>query len=798
MQRFLFIPTFIFLSFLSKAQQTNVFIKVINPSKEPIPSATVTVVSVPDTIHQQTNITDSSGTISFQLVPQHPYIVRVSSVNYRPLERNITVKGDNPIFTFTLEPASKSLSNVVVTATRPLMRQEEDKTIVEPEVLAAASTNAYELIEKIPGIYMDQDGNIYLNSTTPATVYINGREQKMSAADIATLLKNLPPNAIASIEIMRTPSAKYDASGSGGIVNVVLRKGVRIGLTGSVTGGLNQGQYGNQFIGINLNNNNGKLSTYLNLQVGHRNTYERIKTDRIFTPDSLLSQDAYTTYPSGNYYIGYGLNYQLNKKWELSYDGRLSYSNTNNNSTNLSQISSIENNQVTASNEAKVRNSGSNYNLTQGANLKYKIDSLGSEWVTDLSYTYSPNNTDQQFTTTFKMPSYPDVNGIGHLDNKLQFFAGQSNLSKKLPGLVTVETGVKVTDVHFKNNTSYFYNSNGTMVPDNIRTGSYEYTENINSGYLQASKNLSGIIVKIGTRVENTNMNGHQLIPKDTSFNIHRTDFFPYVYLSKSIMKVMGYDIRAYLVYRRTITRPAYDYLNPALRFVDPYLYDTGNPTLRPQFTSNYEANISADEHPLFAVGINQTRDIFNQVIYPTDSSRRIFYRTYDNLGSNKEIYFRALGAIPPGKRYFFVAGVQYNHNFYQGAYESKPLEFKRGTYTIFSYQTFKVTPLTQLVLNGFVRFNGQLQFYELSTFGSLNLSLAQQLFKKKLTVTLSGTDILFTNKNQFTLMQGTVNASGFRESDTRRFGINIRYNFGIRKKEENNLLNAISSERTN
>jgi hypothetical protein len=85
------------------------------------------------------------------------------------------------------------------------MRQEDDKTIVDPENLAASSTNAYEIMEKIPGLFVDQDGNIYLSSTTPAKVYINGREQRMSTLDIATLLKSLPPNAIASVEILRTP-----------------------------------------------------------------------------------------------------------------------------------------------------------------------------------------------------------------------------------------------------------------------------------------------------------------------------------------------------------------------------------------------------------------------------------------------------------------------------------------------------------------------------------------------------------------------------------------------------------------
>ena len=364
---------------------------------------------------------------------------------------------------------------------------------------------------------------------------------------------------------------------------------------------------------------------------------------------------------------------------------------------------------------------------------------------------------------------------------------------------MTVEGGLKTTHVDFESNSAYFRSENGITKPDLSRTSSYEYKETINSAYVQASKTLFGLTLKAGTRLENTNMNGHQLTPKDTSFKLNRTDFFPYVYLSKGIMTIAGYELRAYLVYRRTISRPAYEYLNPFPRYVDPYLYETGNPTLRPQFTQNYEANISVDERPLFAIGVNDTKDIFNQVVYQVDSNKRYSYRTYDNLGKNKEVYFRALGAIPPGKRYFFVVGAQYNHNLYEGLYQGKPLSFEKGSWTIFTYQQFKINQLTNLTLNGFARFNGQQQFYELTSFGSLNLSLNRQFFNRKMTVTLSANDLFFTNNNHFSLAQGTVNAAGYRESDTRRYGINLRYNFGIRKKEEkNNIFNVDSPEKGN
>jgi outer membrane receptor protein involved in Fe transport len=781
----------------TRAQQTSITIRIVNAKKEPLPFASVSVISVNDSNQYYDKVSDSSGIARFSL-PYQQYIVSVSSVNYAPFKKGITVKSDNPVFTFTAEIVSKSLQGVSVVSSRPVMRQEDDKTIVDPENLAASSINAFEILEKTPGLFVDQDGNIYLTSSTPATIYINGREQKMSTADIATLLKNLPPNSIASIEILRTPSAKYDASGSGGIVNIVLKKGVKIGLTGSVTVGGSQGKYGRQFIGLNLSNNNGKITTYVNMQVSRLSNSEEIGTNRLFASDTILSQNAVTVYHRNNYYTGFGLNLSVNKKWDLSYDGRINYSDFTNRTNNLSEIKKVSNNNPVTNNISNVTNYGNDFNLNQDISAKYKIDTTGSEWSSDISYNYSPNNSNQTFINTFIFPSFPVSGGDGKIKTQLNFFSVQTNLLLKFPHKITLETGLKSTNVNFNNTTDYFRENGGNRTKDVNRTSAYNYRENINAAYVQTSKNISGIVIKVGTRLENTNMKGRQVIPRDTSFSIHRTDLFPYVYISRNLMKIAGYDLRAYLVYRRTISRPGYQLLNPSQRFVDPYLFETGNPSLRPQFTQNYEANVSVDERPILAIGVNDTKDIFTNVIYQADSNRRVSYRTYDNLGKNKEVYFRALGAIPPGGKYFIVAGLQYNHNFYEGFYEAKPLSFKKGSWTIFTYQTLKLTPTTQLSLNGFARFKGQLQFYELSSFGALNFSVNQQLMKRKLVISASVNDIFLTNRNEFTIQQGSINATGFRNSDSRRFGLNIRYNFGFRKKEQNDMFNIESPEKTN
>ncbi|HEU4904244.1 MAG TPA: outer membrane beta-barrel protein, partial [Flavisolibacter sp.] len=117
-----------------------------------------------------------------------------------------------------------------------------------------------------------------------------------------------------------------------------------------------------------------------------------------------------------------------------------------------------------------------------------------------------------------------------------------------------------------------------------------------------------------------------------------------------------------------------------------------------------------------------------------------------------------------------------------------KPLSFKRGSWRFFTYHNFKASPTTNIFLNGFLMTNGQLQFYELSNFGQLNIGFSQQFLNRKLQLNVFGQDLFYTNKNEFVLTQGSVNATGLRKSDTRRIGIFLRYNFGIRKKEEPKL----------
>jgi iron complex outermembrane receptor protein len=763
-------------------QNKTVKLELISPKMNPIAFANLSLQSLDSTI-KKSQIADSNGVAILMVDVSKLYKVKVDAIGYQTETRSLKFDKSS-YFKILLKEKAGELKEVVVSSTKSLIRQEDDKSIVDPEPLAASSTNALETIEKTPGIFIDADGQIYLNGLSPAGVQINGRDLKMSAADLATLLKSLPPNVIQKIELIRTPSAKYDASGGGGLVNIILKKGVKLGLNGSVNSGFTQGKYGNQFIVLNLNNTNDKLSAYLNTQYNNNDGYSINNTDRFISADTLLQQKARTQSPNNSFYIGYGLSKSLKDKWELSYDGRLSVSNFDNLTNNQSYLKDLLNsNKQFNTTISMVDNKGDNYNINQSFRSKLKLDSASGEWITDFSYNYSNASTNQNYTNQL-MESGAIIKGLGNFGNDKNSFIAQSDIKKKWKGL-TWEMGIKTSLLLFNNNSKYTKTIAGTTSTDPFRTSNYNFKEQINAAYLQSSKTWGAIVLKFGTRLEQTIMEGHQIVPKDTNFSVNRTDAFPYVYLSRKIMMIAGYELRGFLVYRKTISRPSYDFLNPFPKYIDPFLYEIGNPSLKPQFTSNYEANISVDEKPLFAVGVNETKDIFTSVVYQSVVNKQIAYRTYDNLGKSKEIYFRAIAAIPPGKKYFAVIGAQYNRNIYNGFYENKPFTFDKATVTFFTFQSLKIDTKSVFTINGFWRSNGQQQFYELDNFGQINATLNRQFLNKKLTITLAMNDILFTNNNTFTLHQGSINTNGYRENDTRRWGINMRYNFGFKPKEK-------------
>lgn len=722
----------------------------------------------------------------FTVKPQANYFINISAVGMQDAVRSFSVNRSDTTATIQMLYKTSNLDNVTVVARKPLIKDDDDKTTVDAEVLANSSSNAYEILEKTPGAIVDQDGNVYLSSTNPATVLINGREMKLSSADLASLLKSLPAGSVSKIEILRTPSAKYDAASSGGMVNIILKKGVKLGTNGTVNVAYFQGVYSTKTAGFTLNKGSGKINSYFSYQFTGRNNFEELNSGRLIQTDStLLTQRSYTTYPTVNNYISAGVDVQATSKFNAGYDIRISTTNGKSYAGNAIDITKDPSTFLLGRNFSDIDNRNRTLYLGNGFSGKYKIDSAGSEWTAAINYDYFRNRNNQEYSNYTYLPARPTVAGDGANNNDKHIVVLQTDLVLKLPKKITLEAGFKATLSSSRNSSNYFKDTgNGVRYVDAFQTNTFTYKETIMAAYVQASRTIWGFTIKPGLRFETTDINGRQTIPKDTSLLLKRTDVFPYVFIKHNLFKMFGVQLIGNAIYRRSIRRPYYEILNPYPRYIDQYLFDVGNPNLKPQFTTNYEVNVSFDNIPVIAVGINNTRDIFSNVTYQ-DNTTRIAYRTYDNLGRNKEFYAKLIGGIPPGGKYFFYVGGLYNHNSYAGFYEGKPLNYKRGSWTFFMFQEFKVTPKFSINMQGFMRTKGLQNLYELNTFGGLFVSANKSILKKKANIILSVNDLFRTNQVAFSLQQGTVSAQGERINDTRRLGITFRYNFGIKPKEE-------------
>ncbi|MBK8519643.1 MAG: TonB-dependent receptor [Chitinophagaceae bacterium] len=765
------------------AQTAKLRVVIIDDRKDTVQNATAILYRLPDTTLITKKILLAETVFSLKLKTN--YVLKTTATGMQDKWQVVIINADT-LVQVEMRYKINNLGNVTVISKKPLVKQEDDKTVVDAEVLANSSTNAFEILEKTPGTIVDQDGNVYLSSTTPATIMINGREMKLSSADIASLLKSLPAGSVSKIEILRTPSAKYDAASSGGMVNIVLKKGVKLGTNGTFNIAYFQGVYGTKTAGFNLNKGSGKINSYISYQFTDRNNFEELNSDRFIRTDtSLLTQKSFTTYPTTNNYLNGGIDIEFTPRFNAGYDMRMSYTKSKSFASNNIVISKDPLSSFIGLNNSDIINANHTTFLGSTLSAKYKIDTTGSEWTTVLDYNYYGNTNTQLYNNFSYSPPMPTVSGDGVSKNNKHVFLFQTDLVLKLQGALTLEAGFKTTISNSENSADYFKDTgNNIRFVDGFQTNAFKYKENITAAYMQVSKTFAGFTIKPGLRLELTDINGKQLIPKDTTLSLNRADIFPYLFIKRKLFKMFGFPLIGNAIYRKSIRRPYYEVLNPYPKYVDQYVYDVGNPKLKPQFTTNYEVNVTFNNIPVIALGINNTKDIFSSVTY--QDSNKIAYRTYDNLGKNRETYAKVIGGIPPGGRYFFYAGVQFNHNIYNGFYEGRPLNYKRSSWTFFMFQELKVTPAFSINMQGFMRTKGLQNLYELNTFGGIFISANKSIFKKKANIILSVSDLLQTNRVSFSLQQGSVSAQGQRINDTRRVGLTFRYNFGIKPKEEN------------
>jgi iron complex outermembrane recepter protein len=749
-----------------------------------LPGANVVMINLKDNT-QFIASAEIDGNAKLLLNGNGLYSYEVTFVGYATDKDTIEVNSSELVKKITLVEALNVLGEVKVVGKRPLIRQDGERTIVDPEPMLGSVSNTLELLTVTPGLFVDQDGGIFLGNSTPAVIYINGREQRLSANDIANILRSLPPDNILRIEILRNPSAKFDASSSGGIINVVLKKGVKIGRFGSVNTGFNQGNLGNRFIGINLYDTGSKSGTYINLNYNKDALLDEMTSLRKSNAPFILNQGGNTERRSDNWFLGAGYNNDFSDKWSFTYDLRVNGSVSNSFTDYINTTTSFDG-KALSRNTNVVEDRSPSISHNHDFSLVNKLDTSNSTITYKLTLSQNWNDNTQQYENVFTLPNRNGIFGEGETDRRRNLLQSQIDLVKQFTKEFRLESGLKYNFQTFNNDGRFLINnSQNQLVNDAGRNSQYDFREGIFAAYAQISHNFKNkISLTTGIRAESTNMNGDQIVPADTSFKVSRIDPFPFLFVSRDLIKMAGFPMKGFLTFRRTLSRPSYQNLSPAVRVLDLYNYQAGNPNLKPQFTNNVEFKIGFDDVEVLAFGKNYTSGIISNVLYNDPNNPELTVNTFDNVGKIDESYFKFVGALPPVFKYFFVFGGQYNYIKYDGLYNGAPINFARGSWQFYTFHRYNITPNTSISLQGFILQDGQRNLLELGDFGQLSFSVSQKFLDKKLSISLYARDVLRTMNTQFRLAQGNVLFEGEQYRDNQRFGATIRYNFGIPTKK--------------
>ena len=627
---------------------------VTDDKQKGIDGATVSLLRSKDAGLVKVSVTDKSGNYEFEKIADGDYILSVTVTGFQKKNSEpFTISPDKSTVTINnlqLSPVAKSLGQVTVTAKRPLIENKIDRTVVNVEAAPTnAGATALEVLEKSPGITVDNDGNISLKGKQGVIVMMDGKPTYLSATDLANVLRNLPASALDQIEIMTNPPAKYDAAGNSGIINIKTKKGKTEGFNGSITTGGTVSFYkrGNSLLtpvrssnSLNLNYRRGKINLYGNLNYNYNEnmsdlTLKRKLYDQSGNISIISNQFSKFEGRNNNYTMKVGLDFYQSKKtvWGIVLNG---FTFAGRPQPKGSQVFTRPDASVESVLESEGYTKLDFANYSGNMNFKHTFDSTGREITADFDYIgYSNSSNSLLVTQSFDEPGRVKTGHFalkGDIPGTIDIFSVKSDYVHPLKNDMRFEAGFKLSYVENNNEVEYLRNDNNGWVKDS-RSNHFIYKENINAAYVSINKKWKKFSAQAGLRLENTVAKGNQ-ITTDSTFTRNYTSLFPTTYINYELTK----DHMLTLSYGRRIMRPNYQDLNPFIWFLDSLTYRQGNPYMLPQYSNNFELRHSYKNGITTVINYTQTDDAISQLLIQPDLAKRVTFLRPDNVASQKNI----------------------------------------------------------------------------------------------------------------------------------------------------------------
>lgn len=481
----------------------------------------------------------------------------------------------------------KQLKEVTIVATKPQIKLDAEKKVfnVEKNITSAGGT-ALDVMKNVPSVTVDIDGNVSVRNAAP-TIYVDGRPTTLT-------LDQIPADAIESVEVITNPSAKYDASGgSGGILNIVLKKNRKSGYNGNVRAGVDK--RGAVNAGGDFNFRQGKFNFNASLMANQMKGVSTGNTDRtniLDTPQTHIYQDNYNKTHGGFIFGKIGLDYLLNNKTTFSLAAIRVHGEFNPKETIDINTDSLYNTGKTSSYSQRLSESKREFNgggVVFG--MKRTFNRQGEEWTVDANMFGGKNNNSSQYTTNYYSSVTGDIVGTD-----LQRVSGngsdrnivvQTDYVRPLNTKTKLEAGLRAALRSRKNiQDNYIYDPNsGEYELIASATSNYENTDNVYAAYATISSSIKNFSYKLGLRAESSNYSGELLSTHDQFKSSYPISFFPSIYLAQKLSESQTLTLN----YSRRVTRPNFFQLIPYTDYSDKLNITRGNPELVPEFTQSFE-----------------------------------------------------------------------------------------------------------------------------------------------------------------------------------------------------------------
>ncbi|SFQ80877.1 TonB-dependent receptor [Hymenobacter arizonensis] len=755
-------------------------------NKAPLAGASVQLTRHPSAELVKVELSDEAGRFSFQNLENGQYQLSVMHYEYAVYQSGVLpVQQDTELPPIELMERVVNLKEVEVTAVKPFIEQHFDKTVLNVESsVTAAGNNTLEVLEKAPGLVIDQNDNISMRGREGVMVMIDGKRVPLSGAELANLLRTMPANSVEKIDLITNPSAKYDAAGNAGIIDIRLKKEKNLGTNGSISASLGQGKYHKSNSSLQLNHRSMKLNVFGTYGYNNRRDF--------------FYNDVYRQFFEGNAFVGaydqqnrihtsskghfgrVGADYYLSPKTivGLTFNGSFPVLGRRNISLNRSLVLDDQRQlQSYFLTRPYIRSERPNSGVN--VNIKHTLDSTGREISANLDLLQYGTSEVQDFATTYydanneeSQPAY-----LLHGDIAGELTIKSARVDYEQPWAVikgTLEAGWKSSLVEADNNLQYFNRSNGDNELDPNISNHFLYRENINAAYVNANKKWGKASVQVGLRFENTNAEGVQLTDGQ-EFNRQYNQLFPSGFLGYQVneQQTLGLSLS------RRINRPTYSQLNPYISFIDPSTYLTGNPFLRPELSYAFELTHTFKDKIVTKLSYSRTDDVIVNVSSPAPNVDKVIVQQSQNLAQLNNYGLTVTLPLKAGKWLNSINNGSLYYSLYEGNLANTALRNGRPTFNLNSNNSIAISKDWSAELTGVYRSGQVIGFQQVKPIYFASAGVQKRLWDNKATLKLSVSDIFATNiiRVSTALTGYTENARTWR--DTRVLTLGFTYRFG-------------------